>query len=223
MSTPCIRSEDLGEVAELPAGHPLRMHLESCSRCQAQWKAYQSFLEDDRVLPGTRDAEAAAALDAAIRRHFPSPRPEEARESGRSGRLGRHRNLRRFAPVLAGAAALAAVLLVGHPRGPNLGDLVLRGHGPALLHLEAPRTLPDGAVLLTWSSFTGADAYRVAILDLRLDPVCDLPALSETTMVLRPGALDPHARPGTKVIWRVIALRDREAIAASEARTLLVP
>ena len=219
MSATCIPPEELGSLEDLPADHPARAHLAGCASCQARWKAYRSFLEDDLSLPGARDAEAAAALDRLIRREFADPAKVRAGRS-RAG-TGRWR-IRFLVPALAAAAAVFAVLVVGKHSRP--GDAVLRGEAPgAAIRFEQPAPLPGGGLRLAWSSMPGADAYRVDFLDLALDPVGERPAGPDTSMVFHLADLARPVAPGTRILCRVIALRKGEEIGTSPPKALDIP
>jgi hypothetical protein len=220
LSTSCIKPEDLGGVADLAPDHPVRLHLSSCARCQARWKAYLSFLADKDPIPGARDEAAGEVLAGLIDLQFGTAAPvRRVRRSPFDRWKGRFLIL-----TPAAAVIVVALLILGHGERGRAPEQVLRGpETAAIFGLEIPVVQPDGRLRLAWRALAGADAYRVRVFNTGLDRVFESPAQSETTLVLTPSEFRPAGPPGSPLLWRVIALRRGEEMGMSDAGTLRMP
>jgi hypothetical protein len=230
MSNPCIRPEELGAVDALAPDDPVRIHLRDCPRCQAQYRAFQSFMKDVQPPPRTAlEAEAEAKIAERTRRHFGLPYAE--RKSADGNRLGRWWNsLSRGArtrfliltPTVAAAAVV--VLLFATIHRPGDDARVLRGReSVATWNMEAAKVLPDGRIRLAWVGKPGADAYRVRVLDTALATLLEETVVGDTTVDIDLSVLGPAAEPGARFLWRVTALHGGENLAESGLGEFRIP
>lgn len=221
MSTRCIESERIGEVAELPADHPLRRHVEECPRCRNLLRSYQTFLRAEPVAGFGIDAERRK-LDKLISSKVSEKRPEASRHSP-TGFGSMLRGLVRPVPLIAVGAVLvlAAVVVWRQARGPE--DILLRS-GPtsqtAALPLADVR--PDGSIHLSWTAVPGADAYQVRIYGPNLTEIYRHPEVAETSIVIDRSLLPSDLPPKLDLMWRVYALQAGDIIEVSEPGSIRV-
>ena len=103
---------------------------------------------------------------------------------------------------------------------------VLRGGGEAPpasrpLSLLAPRTMGDGAVMLSWRSLEGADEYLVRFRNADLEEIASFGPSPDTVMVLSRSML-PEGTEAT-VFWRVIALTGGDETGRSAPASIDLP
>jgi len=155
--------DDLGETR----GEQVRVHLDSCARCRAEYRVAMAFEDTSREQPA-----AAARIIAGLEERF-SPSSSGSREDGeqRAGWAARTVEWFRragYVPAwrLAAAALLVAVaLLVAWPHPPALPDAqptLLRG---TIVRPISPRgTIALAPEQLRWHPHAGAAEYRVRVL-----------------------------------------------------------
>jgi len=219
LSPKCIDVERIADLATLPDDHESCRHARECPRCRSLWLSYQSFMEAG-ALPGANVEAARRELEARIRRHGASAFPAAAPPASRL-KPGRFWPAwLRPAPVLVAAAVLALVAITvwrgGEPEAP-----VLRGEdaGESALMLNPPDVSAAG-IRLSWSPMPGADAYEVRFFDDALSEVYRAPAAG-TELVLDRSSLD--VVPGTRLTWRVVALRGGDVVGTSSPASLTMP
>ena len=102
---------------------------------------------------------------------------------------------------------------------------VLRTDGTSragTLTLRPAETLADGAVRLVWTALEGADRYQVRLYGPELDEIHRLPAVADTTVVIRLSEIPvPAGAPG--LVWRVHALRGADEVAVSPPGSIPIP
>ncbi len=123
------------------------------------------------------------------------------------------------------AAAAALVLLVALPtvldRRATVPVPVLRGDRDEAPRLQAPITLPDGGLILSWSPSTSSDAYRVQLYDESLGLLAQPAATVDTFLRLDPSHLEATTGEATPRFWSVTAMLDGDP--AGESKLLPLP
>ena len=214
MEVPCIDTERIAAVIELPQDHPERLHADTCPRCRSLADSYRSFIATETV-QGSGLGEARGALDAHIRsegaRWMPgAPVPT---------RTWSWRALLRPAPLMA-AAAVALVATWWFTQDPE--QSITRGNAPPSQSfvLHTPESRPDGAVALSWSAVNGADRYEVRVYGPDLHEVYRSEATT-TSLVVPRNAL-PAASPGD-LTWEVRARLGSDEIGVSPPGSIHIP
>ena len=215
MTNECIPLEALGTLEALPPEHPMRRHAETCPRCSSLAFAYAEFVRA-ATIGGAKTADADVRLDAFISERVEGDRGQAVPISG-APRRGRGRWFElpsfRFAMVASALVLTAAVVLRWQPW--SEGEIVYRGGEQGGITVDAPRSLDDGVIELSWGAFPGADAYQVTILGadlserVRLTPQKDLSA-----------RFDPRAAAPGAAYWQVSALREGEVLTPSAPEPL---
>jgi hypothetical protein len=237
MSDRRVEPEDLGGLEGLPPDDPRVRDLESQPRARAQLRAYRDFVAPGDVPEGARVHEAEARLGEALERELgtpiggasgaPSATPSRPQRGG--GFLSML-----FAPRLRPALALAALLVVTggvwlvtatrqKPGGP-----IMRGTSPAppeggVAGSANTERLADGALRLTWTPSAEAESYAVVFLSPDLAEIARVSGVTEPHLDLRPGALPAGLAPGSRVLWRVHAMRGPDELARSHALMVTLP
>lgn len=233
MTDRCFEVEELGEILQLNAADPRRLHIDACPRCQSRLLVYREFVEDSTVPEGARLQDAAARLGRAFQGEVAPPR---------SARLPKSRStLSRlmdslWAPALkpawvgAGVLVMAFVAYTGYQAYWNSkAPDVLRGAGPGgsmrsgSVVLRPARVGPDGTITLSWGSVTGADTYRVRLLSSALADLATFGPLPDTSLAVAAEHLPRGLPAGTLVGWQVEALASGEVLATSPTGTLPLP
>jgi hypothetical protein len=219
----CIEPESIEKVLRLPHDSPRRRHLEECPRCSSILLLYRSFMAGEEA-PGSNPIDADVRLEAFMR---------DAIASGTATGVKKDRSrMSRFAGTFSSRPALAAaasVLIIAAVLwwSPWSGQApVLRGGGdappaPRPVSLLAPKTMDDGAVVLSWLSLEGADAYIVRIRNSDLDEIASFGPAPDTVLVLKKSML-PEETEAT-VFWRVIALAKGDETGRSAPSSIDLP
>lgn len=233
MSDRRIEPEDLGDLAALPPEDPRVRALDS--RARAQLRAYQEFVAPGQVPEGARVADAERKLGEALEREIGAPvgSPTPAHSAPAAPRRGGGWLGELLAPRLRPALAMAAVLIVAGgvwlitsaPR--REGAPLMRGPGPTVpesgLVAAAPKPLPDGSLRLSWTPAAEAASYTVVFLSPDLAEITRVTDLGTTHVDLRPGSLPNGLKPGTWVLWRVLAMRGEDEVARSSTMSVSLP
>ncbi|MFC1572860.1 hypothetical protein ACFL6M_04595 [Candidatus Eisenbacteria bacterium] len=229
MSEQCYSAEELAGIAGLPEDHPRRAHLADCACCRAQLILFRKFM--DPALPaGAQEERAEEELTAAVRRKVWG---EAESDSGRAeqdtltlAREGRHLRaafaLRLLRPVLAIAAVVMAVLAVQQvwpPQRERPDNVILRGGSRETILVADPVRLPNGQIRLTWNALESNVVYRVVFYDVTQKEILRIDAAGDTVAILDPSEI-PASEERAGLLWRVVAMRDGDELAASSTRTL---
>ncbi|MFO7610650.1 MAG: hypothetical protein R6X35_15935 [Candidatus Krumholzibacteriia bacterium] len=165
MTEPCPDLASLAGADALPAAHPLRAHLQSCSRCRASLRALAAFRAGDGSadLPDRDLADADRRLAAFLEAHLPGAETVPAPPARRWPPRARSR---------AGWLAAAAVLVVavglwslgpGPGGGPADDGGPLRGEAGEAARAVTVTRDRDGALQVAWPAAAGADAYEIVL------------------------------------------------------------
>jgi hypothetical protein len=224
MKQNCIELDQIATVMKLGSDDPRRRHLEECPRCASRMLLYERFLASEE-LPGadtaSADAHLAAVMKAAIERgSTPDVEPE------RGGFLARVTRALFVSPAWAGAAVVVVLALAVVWWQPwETEEVVFRGDksipGVEQLLLEAPVTLEDGGVRLTWHSVEAADSYLIRFRTPDLDEIALLGPIADTSLVIDRSELPPGSPP--VILWRVVALLNGDEIHRSRPASLELP
>lgn len=214
MSSRCIESERIGEVAELPADHSLRRHVEECPRCRNLLRSYQTFLRAEPVTGFGIDAERRK-LDALISSKVSGRQPEASRRS-LTGFGSMLRGLMRPVPLIAVGAVvvLVAVVVWQQSRGPE--GIFLRSEPVTQTGALPPAEVrADGSIHLSWAAVSGADAYQVRIYGPGLTEIYRHPDVAATSVVIDRALLPNDLPPTLDLMWRVYALQAGDVLEVS--------
>jgi hypothetical protein len=86
-----------------------------------------------------------------------------------------------------------------------------------------PRNPVQSIVRIQWSTFPGANRYEVRFFSMDMDEVARHSTGSENAMTLDLREVWHPVAPARALMWRVVALRDNEALALSALQTLRLP
>ncbi len=128
-------------------------------------------------------------------------------------------------PVGIAIAVAAGVATTPHRGARRSGQEP--GHGAARLSAQplgllAPEATAAGQVRLRWSGIPQADSYVVSLLDGELDPLKTLGSSRTPELAVDPADF-PHAPGDRPLWWMVVALREGQIIARSDAGPLRLP
>jgi hypothetical protein len=229
MKRKCIEIDKIASVLKLPADDERRQHLEQCPRCASRLLLYERYLSG-AVRPGAdpedADLRLAAVMKSAIDRNDDD---DDAPERG--GFFARVAEVLAYAgarPAWAAAAVIvvvvAAAALVWRPWSPQ--DTVLRdGKTPQeevrQVLVDEVAVADEGAFLLSWRPFEGADGYAISVRTPELAEIARFGPVADTSFVLR-RALLPLEAPSV-LLWRVVALRAGDEIGRSRPASLKLP
>lgn len=221
METQCIDVKRIGEIVDLAADHPERLHADSCPRCRSLVESYLAFMKAE-VVAGSGVEKARKSLDRRIREDAEKWSPAETRSSS----LAREpwwRGLWKPVPVLAGAAVVVAALFVWTSRGPQ--EVVLRDDAAETqaFSLEPAEVGADGALSLSWTPMAGADRYHVRIYGPDLSEIYRTADVSETSAVIDRSALPADLPPSLDLTWRVYALSQGDVVEVSAPGSIRAP
>lgn len=238
MSAPRLRSEELGEIAALPADDPRRRAVEADPIAAAQLRAYLDFVAPGRLPEGANVAAAEAGLLAALERELgvtlgPGVDPGHATEPAtRKSLAGLFSWI--VAPAWRPALAVAGALVViaggwlwTAPRGgreqPNLrGPAAPITPGPWEAGLKA-EAAGAGRIRLKWNAAPGATRYAVVFLAADLHELARVDDRTETEFLLAGDALPAGLVPGQSVLWRADAFQGADEVGRSATVPLTIP
>jgi hypothetical protein len=204
-SKDCLPLEVLEHFTEsAPADAKAAAHLTSCAHCQTELSMLKDF---EAATPSASEGAAVAWIATQLQRQQgSSAKPVSV------ARVSFWRSLFRV-PYMAGAAALAAVLVLAislykpeanHPRvgGPQTGTTVFRSGEVKLLS-------PSGELTQTpsefrWEAVPGAASYRVDLSDALDKPLASTTSAQPKIQTTPEMNAAMHARMPIK--WKVTAL-----------------
>lgn len=221
METQCIDVERIGEVVDLAADHPDRLHTGSCPRCRSLFESYLAFVKAEAVA-GSGVEKARTSLDARIRDAAEKWTPAETRSSPLA-RGPWWRGLLQPAPILAGAAVVIATVFVWTSRGPEEGVLRDDATEAQAFSLQPAQVGADGDVRLSWTPMAGADGYQVRIYGPDLSEIYRTANLSEASAVIDRSALPADLPATLDLTWRVYALSEGDVIEVSAPGSIRAP
>jgi hypothetical protein len=204
-SKDCLPLEVLERFTEsAPVDAKAAAHLDGCAHCQTELSMLKNF---EQAEPSADEGAAVAWIAAQLQRQQGSPaKPSSV------ARVSFWRNMFRV-PYLAGAAALAAVLVLaislhnpdsGKPRvgGPQTGTTVFRSGEVQLL--SPTGNLPQAPTEFRWEAFQGAASYRVELTDALDKPLASATSAQPQIQTTAEMSAAMHARMPLK--WKVTAL-----------------
>lgn len=209
METHCIEPESIAAVLELPAGHPQRVHAETCPRCRSLVASYQSFVEAKPVA-GADLERARGKLDARIRAD--AARWEPAKTPARASWW---QPLWRPLPVLAAALVVIAAGALWMSRQPEQSSLRESTAPSQAFTLSPAQVAADGSIHLNWSPLTGADQYQVRLYGPDFGEIYRSTNTTDTSFTVDRAALPSDLPPSLDLTWRVFALSQGDVIATS--------
>jgi len=222
--------DELAPYADLPPDDPRIAALPP--RLRARLHAYREFLAPGDVPDGARPDEAERRLGEMLERELgiaPAGRARAAAAAGAGGprplpwwtKPGGRLALAFAALVVVVAGSWLATLQTLRPREPMMRGAPDASRGGNLS--VRIRALADGAVRLEWDTPPGADRFTLVFLSPDLTEIARVPDLQESHFDLRPGALPAGLAPGTRVLWRALALHGPDEIARSRTEAIAVP
>lgn len=220
MEAQCIDVEKIGEVVDLPEGHPRRRHAQTCARCRSLLETYLEFMKAEPEA-GSGLERARGALDASIRKG--AERWEPARTSSIT-RESWWRGFLKPAPLLAGVAVAAiATVIVVTTRGPE--PEILRDDTVTAqpFSLNEAQVDASGAIHLSWTAMAGAEGYQVRLYGPDLSEVYRLAETRETSAVVARTALPADLPATLDLTWRVYALSQGDVIEVSAPGSIRAP
>lgn len=236
MSDRRIEPEDLGGLEGLPPDDARMRSLESQPRVRAQQRAFREFLAPGDAPDPAQVAEAEVRMREALEREIGIPLggASGGRAADAAARARHRGSLWAAWPRLRPALAFAAVVLVAggawmfatlrrESAAPQLraSQPVIPRSG--LVTAEKPERLDGGGLRLTWAPVGEADSYTVVFLAPDLAEVAQVAGLRQTHLNLKPGSLPRGLVPGSRVLWRVSAMRGADEVARSGTLTAELP
>lgn len=200
----CLPLEVLEKFIEgKPAEAKAAAHLAGCARCQTELSLLKDF---EATKPSADEGAAVAWIAAELRR-----RQGGAAAQSSAARISFWRTLFRV-PYLAGAAALAAVLVLaislynsgsgpGPINGPDYGTTYRSGEvkllGPAGDQAQTPNAF-------RWEAVQGAASYKVELTDALGSFLAG--ATSTQPQLAATPEMKAAMQPGMPIKWKVTAL-----------------
>ena len=203
----CLPLEVLERMTESASADPkATAHLAECPHCQTELSMLKSF---EASVPSADEGAAVAWIAAQLERKQNAPVAKQA-----VVRMPFWRTMFRV-PYLAGAAALAAVLILGislHNAGNQQGPSKIGGgeYGKSpfrsgAVHLVGPvGDLPQTPAEFRWDAVTGASSYSVELKDVAGMTL----ATAKSTQNVLPVTPEMKANmsSGKPLTWKVTAL-----------------
>jgi hypothetical protein len=199
----CLPLEMLERLAEDPSTDArAAAHLAGCAHCQTELEMLKGF---EAATPSPKEGAAVAWITAQLQR-----RQQDAPARSSAARVPFWRNLFRV-PYMAGAAALALVLVVGismyhsdsgHPPvgGPSAG-VIYRGE---IKLLSPSGTVAQPPAEFRWEAVQGAASYKVELRDVLNQTLAS--ATSTRPELEATSEMKAGMRPGMPIKWKVTAL-----------------
>ncbi len=211
----CLPLEVLERMTESSSADPkAAAHLAECAHCQTELSMLKSF---EASVPSAEEGAAVAWIAAQLERKQNASliqRNMAQRETAKpaSARVSFWRNMFRM-PYLAGAGALAAVLILavslyngGNSNGPSLHN----PNGPEIYRSDVVKLIaPIGEMAqapaeFRWEGVKGAASYSIELTDV-LGSVLASEKSTQTTLPLTQ-AMKAQMSPGKPLKWKVTAL-----------------
>lgn len=221
MEARCVDLERMGEVADLPADHPVRRHVDDCPRCRNVLRSYREFVAAEPVAGFGIDA-ARRKLDALIDSKVGEKRPAVSLQPSSGSSLDWLRGFLRPVPLVAVAAVaiVAATLLWQQSRESD--GILLRDQSVTQSALPPAEIRPDGSIRLTWAAVPGADAYQIRIYGPSFTEIYRHPDVTETSAVIERSSLPADLPPTLDLLWRVYAIQSGDVIQTSEPGSIRI-
>ncbi len=217
MSSQCPEVHELDLYRDSSLDHPIQLHLQGCSRCQASLLALDAFVAGEDF-PADENQESLspgnlAQADQKLKTFIDDLTPQR-----RQARVPRW--VLSMAAVLVAALGLWAV-------GPGLHDSsldlspVMRGDTPVFS--TEPMTLTtvnlhhNGDLQLTWNPASGATHYQVVFWSSDLMETSRLPQVKKPSLLIRAQDL-PDKK--TSSLFSILAFRQEEEILRSKVTGL---
>ncbi len=200
----CLPLEKLEKMTESSSADPkAAAHLAECPHCQTELSMLKSF---EASVPTADEGAAVAWIAAQLERKQNAPAAKQT-----VARVPFWRTMFRV-PYLAGAAALAAVLVLGislyKPEGPgkigggSYGNSAFRS---GAVHLVAPvGNLEQAPAEFRWEAVSGADSYMVELKDVTGKTLASARS-TQNAMAVTP-EMKANMSSGKPLSWKVTAL-----------------
>ena len=212
MAEECYRPEDLEAIADLPPDDPRLEHARTCPRCSGLLALYRKTADPSRLPPEARLSDARERLSRTLEQETAARRP---------GLIVRLWALRPVWGLVAVAALVLIVLQVGRsPEEPTVRPRRGGDDRSAAPVAEAPQSLTDGRVRLSWRPVADADSHQVVFFLPGLDELTRVGARDRTSLDLDLDRLPLSADRPDAIFWRIVAWRGGIEIAHSSMRTL---
>jgi hypothetical protein len=204
-SKDCLPLEVLERFTEsAPVDAKAAAHLDGCAHCQTELSMLKNF---EQAEPSADEGAAVAWIAAQLQRQQGSPaKPSSA------VRVSFWRNMFRV-PYLAGAAAMAAVLVLAislyhpesgqHPRVGGPGNIGILRSGAVKL-VSPTGDLAQAPSEFRWEAYPGAASYRIELTDALDKPLASATSAQpqmQTTPEMK-AAMQVHM----PIKWKVTAL-----------------
>jgi len=188
MSSQCPELWELDESRAHPATHPVRLHLEQCSRCQTSLLAMDSFLNEDDLATDLKleslQPENLERADAQLSRFIENLTDKPSRRPYPQWFMGM------AAVLIAGIGLWMTVPMMQEMRTPSMiqESPVMRGEevatpGKQLVLISAQR-LTNGDLRLKWNPANDGSAYQVVFWNDELMEFLRLPETVETSKLI---------------------------------------
>lgn len=206
----CLPLEVLERMTESSsADAKAAAHLSECAHCQTELSMLKNF---EASVPSAEEGAAVAWIAAQLERQQNAPLVEKKMGQQKAARPSFWRNMFRM-PYLAGAGALAAVLILavslfngGNSNSPSLHN----PNGPEIYRSDVVKLIaPIGEMAQTpaefrWEAVKGAASYSIELTDV-LGSVLASEKSTQTVLPLTQ-AMKAQMSPGKPLKWKVTAL-----------------
>ncbi len=219
MTDHCPTLDILIDIDQLPKGNPGRAHLDDCPRCLSRLADYRDFINGGVEVPAGELNSAMRGLEAALAVEIhPDVKPFPV--------ASRPILMR---PVVRGALALAAILLVivalnGLWQQPTTEKIRLRAPDPEtvgmVLELFPVEHSGTGGIELSWTAFPDADDYELLLMAPDLSLITTLNSDGRTSLSLDADRMEALLGNKQVLAWRVRALSGGDPIGESASSSL---
>lgn len=206
----CLPLEVLEQMTESSSADPkAAAHLAECAHCQTELSMLKSF---EASVPSAEEGAAVAWIAAQLERKQNASQIQQTMVQQKAARGSFWRNMFRM-PYLAGAGALAAVLILalslyngGNSNGPSLHN----PNGPEIYRSDVVKLIaPIGEMAqapaeFRWEAVKGASSYSIELTDV-LGSVLASEKLTQTALPLTQ-VMKAQMSPGKPLKWKVTAL-----------------
>jgi hypothetical protein len=206
----CLPLEVLERMTESSAAdEKAAAHLAECAHCQTELSMLKSF---EASVPSAEEGAAVAWIAAQLERKQNASLVQEKMAQQKAARPSFWRNMFKM-PYLAGAGALAAVLILavslyngGNSNGPSLHN----PNGPETYRSDVVKLIaPIGEMAqqpaeFRWEAVKGAASYSIELTDV-LGSALASEKSTQTTLPLTQ-AMKAQMSPGKPLKWKVTAL-----------------